>query len=110
MKEADDKFLKIFHNNLIGMLLTDQDHVIIDVNDHMLRLVEFERGAAIGKTVLELGLLQEEFIKGMWQQLADEGELSNIELCFTTKTNKHIDFLFSTERIEIDGSPHWLTT
>lgn len=36
MKEGDDKFLKLSHNNLVGRILTNEDHRVTDINDHLL--------------------------------------------------------------------------
>lgn len=110
MKEGDDKFLKLFHNNLVGMILTDQDHRVTDINNHLLQLAGLEREYAIGKTGIELGLMDESFIHRMWQQMAENGNLSNVELSFTTRKGKNITVLFSTERIEVDGREHWLSS
>jgi PAS domain S-box-containing protein len=110
MKTPDDKFLKIFHNNLVGMILTGEDHIITDVNDHLLQLAEMKRKDVIGKTGLELGLIDERFVKKIWQQFAENRKLLNKELSFKTKTNKIVHCLFSTEKIELDGKPYWLTT
>ncbi|HMK03926.1 MAG TPA: PAS domain S-box protein [Ferruginibacter sp.] len=103
--------MKIFHNNLVGMILTDKDHLITDVNDHLLHLTELERKDTIGKTGIELGLMHQSFVEKMWQQMSEQGRLSNIELSITTKkSKKDITILFSTEKIEIDNKLHWLTT
>jgi len=93
------------------MILTDRDHLITDVNDHLLQLTEIERTEAIGKTGIELGLMSQDFVKKMWQQMSEQGGLSNIELSIKTKkSKKDITILFSTEKIEINSEPHWLTT
>jgi PAS domain S-box-containing protein len=110
MKEGDEKFFKIFYNNLVGMILTDKDGLITDINDHLLQLIELERKEVIGKTGIELGLLDGEFIHKMQQKLLETGMLSGIELTFSTKSKKNISALFSTERIEIDGRENWLST
>src|SRR5436190_22565994 len=97
-----EKFYKIFHNNLVGMILTDKNQVITDINDHLLKLLEMERKDVIGKTGLELGLLNQEFIDQMIQRVAEAGtgSISGIEFSFKTKSEKNITILFSTERIE----------
>jgi PAS domain S-box-containing protein len=110
MKGTDEKFLKLFHNSLVGMILTDEHHRVTDINDHLLHLTRLKRADAIGKTGIELGLMNEDTVKKMWEQMAETGKLSNIELTITTKENKNIIILFSTERVNLNGYEHWLST
>ena len=106
----DTNFLKIFHNNLVGMILTNENHVITDINNHLLKLAELERKDVIGKTGTELGIIPEEFVRSIWEELTKNEKLLNSELSFTTKSNKLVNCLFSTEKIELDGVGYWLTT
>lgn len=110
LKDYDGNFLKIFHNNLVGMILTNEDHIIVDINDHLLQLAELERKDVIGKTGIELGILDDDFIKGIWEEFTQKEQLLNRELLFKTKNNKPVNCLFSTERIEFDNNKYWLTT
>lgn len=106
----DSSFLQIFHNNLVGMLLSDEQHIIIDINDHLLNLAQLKREDVIGKTGLELGILNETFIKKIWEEFTLHEKLLNRELVFTTKNNKSVHCLFSTEKIELNSTFFWLTT
>ena len=108
--EYDSDFLRIFHNNLVGMVLTDEQHLITDINDNLLKLIGLEKEHVLGKTALNAGVLNEDSVKLMWQQLAEKGELINAELAFKTKQNKPLTVLLSTEKIQVNGSLHWLTS
>lgn len=110
MKRNDQPFLKLFHNNLVGMLLTSENHVIVDVNNHLLYLTDLESSEVIGKNLLEIGILDEKYVRDVWQQLEENGRLLNQELTFTSKNSKKIDMLFSTEGIALEGKNYWLTT
>ena len=110
MNTADEKFLKLFHNNLVGMILTDENHRVTDINDHMLRLAELDREETVGKTGFELGLVDEGFEKNLLEQLTETGRLSNIELPFKTRSNKNVTILFSTEKVEINSRQYSLST
>ncbi|HNK29650.1 MAG TPA: PAS domain-containing protein, partial [Ferruginibacter sp.] len=103
--EADEKFLKLFHNNLLGMICTDEDHRVTDINDHLLDLIGLERHEAIGKTGLELNLLDPAYIQSMWQEMADTGRISNLEIPFVTPAGVQKTLLLSTEKILIKGRP-----
>ena len=108
--EADEKFLKLFHNNLVGMICTDEDHRVTDINDHLLDLIGLERHEALGKTGIELNLLNPARIQAMWQEMADAGRLSNLEVPFVTPAGERKTLLLSTEKILIKGRPFWLST
>ncbi len=110
MKDNKVHFLELFHNNLMGLILTDEDHIIVDVNEHLLHLTDMESSDVIGKTGMEIGMLNEKFVKDMWQQLTENGRVSNQELSFTSKKNRKLDMLFSTERIKLEDKNYWLTT
>jgi PAS domain S-box-containing protein len=110
IKDQDTGFLKIFNNSLVGLILTNEDHIIININDHLLELAELDRQDVIGKTGLELGILSEDFVKNTWEEFTKNEKLVGREFSFKTKSNQLIYCLFSTERIELDGSKCWLTT
>lgn len=109
LKQSDKNFLKIFHNNLVGMILTNEQHVIIDINEHLLALAGKARKDMIGKTSLEVGLLDEDSVKEVWQELMIDEKVLNRELPFKTQDNDTGYCLFSTEKIELSGTPYWLT-
>jgi PAS domain S-box-containing protein len=108
--DYDNDFLKIFNNSLVGMLLSGEDHLIRMINNHLLELAELDRDDVIGKTGLELGLLNDAFIKCIWQEFTTTEKLLNRELSFKTKSNNTIHCLFSTEKIILNKKVYWLTT
>jgi PAS domain S-box-containing protein len=110
MMEGDEKFLSIFHNNLVGMILTDKDHLITDINDYLLNLAEVKREDVIGKTGVDIGILSPDFAKAMWRYLEEKGSMSNVELSYTTRSHKVITGIFSTEKTVINNELYWLTT
>lgn len=111
MIERDEKFNRIFYNNLVGMILTDHNHIIIDINDHALQLTELERNETIGKTGIDAGIFNEKSLKDLWFLLSVEGKLLSKEIYFISKKSKRkITILVSTEQVELEGSNFWLTT
>lgn len=109
-QQYDSNFLKIFHNNLVGMVLTDDQHLITDINDQVLTLIGLKKEDVIGRTALAAGILNEDNIQEMWKQLAEKGEIINAELAFRTKHNKPLTLLLSTEKIHLNDAPCWLTS
>ncbi len=110
MKDSDKQFLKLFHNNLVGLMISDEDHIIVDVNEHLLQLIGVKGTDIIGKTGLELPILDDDFVKKYWRGLMTDGQVLNQELSFKLKNTKEVDILFSTEKIELDDKLFWLTT
>lgn len=106
----DKDFLKIFNNNLVGMLLSGEDNIIKFVNDHLLELAEMERKEVVGKTGYQLGFFSEEFLTSLRLDFETEQKLHNRELSFKTKSNKTIYCLFSTEKIILNNLVYRFTT
>ncbi len=110
MKKADEHFLKLFHNNLVGMILTDEQHIIVDVNSNILQLTEFAREEMIGKTTPETKIISETVVRDFWLEFEQNQILLNKEVSFVAKSGKTVYALFSTEKIELDGKIFRLTT
>ncbi len=108
--DFDAAFLTVFNNSLVGMLVTGEDHLIKIINDHLLKLAELDRKDVIGKTGLQLGLLNETFVKSIWHEFTQTEKLQNRELTFKTKSNNTVECLFSTEKIILNNTAYRLTT
>jgi PAS domain S-box-containing protein len=105
-----NNFLSIFNNNLVGMILTNEDHIITHINDHLLQLAGLDRKEVIGKTGVELEILDAAFVKSIWAAFTDSEKLLNREVVLRTKAGETISCLFSTEKIELSGEKFWFTT
>ncbi|MGB4843740.1 MAG: PAS domain S-box protein [Ferruginibacter sp.] len=110
MQNGGRHFLKLFHNNLVGMMITNSKHIIVDINDNLLKLTQMSREDVIGKTALEIHILNKKFVQDTWQELSEKKTIQNRELAIVTKNNKTIHSLFSTEEIELDDEQYRLTT
>ena len=110
MQQAEEQFLKLFHNNLVGMLLFDENHLIVDINNTLLESSELNRDDVVGKTALSLNLISEKIINDFWAEFDANKILRNKELSFTTKTGKSVNFIFSSEQIVFNQKPYQLST
>jgi diguanylate cyclase (GGDEF)-like protein/PAS domain S-box-containing protein len=65
----------VFTHAREGIMITDAQEVIVDVNDAFTRITGFSRQDAIGNTprILSSGHQSKEFYSNMWQQLHDKG-------------------------------------
>ena len=110
MQQADEHFLKLFHNNLVGMVLSDEKHLIVDINNTLLEATELNRDDVVGKTALSLNLISEKVIKDNWVEFDTYKILKNKELSFTTKSGEPVSFIFSSEQIVFNEKPYQLST
>jgi PAS domain S-box-containing protein len=105
----ENNFLRIFQNNLVGMVLADDQHVIVDINKFMLQLTETNREDVIGKTLLHLGILNKEFVRAAWREFEGYEIIQNMELSLITKKGKKIFCLFSSESVPLNGRQYQLS-
>lgn len=74
-----DKFklaYEIFKNNLSGIIITDINGVIIDVNESFTKITGYTKDEVIGKkpSILKSGFHDDEFYKNMWVSLSSQGK------------------------------------
>ena len=68
----------VFTNAREGIVITDANGAILDVNDTFTRITGYEREEVLGKNprILKSGLHAAEFYANMWRSLAQEGQWS----------------------------------
>lgn len=74
-----DKFklaYEIFKNNLSGIVITDINGVIIDVNESFTKITGYTKDEVLGKkpSILKSGFHDDEFYKNMWVSLSSQGK------------------------------------
>ncbi len=82
LKESEERYRILFEKSRDGIILTGMDMRILDCNEAALRLSGLSKDEMIGKSFLDLGVIDKEvqpylmemFYKGMW------GEVGTIEL------------------------------
>ena len=80
-KETEERLrlaASVFTNAREGILITDRDGVILEVNDTFTRMSGYERDEVLGQNprILKSGLQSDEFYAGMWGSLREDGEWS----------------------------------
>lgn len=111
LRRSEDKFSKIFHASPIAIVLTSiKDGRYIAVNDAFLRDTEFSRENVIGSTAIELGIwMNSEGRAEFLQTFEEQGFVHNMEYPYRKKTGGIGVALLSTETIDIDGEPCFIT-
>ncbi len=111
LKKSEDLFSKAFHGSPAPMTIARQtDGTYIEVNESFLRLVEMERKDVIGKTGIELILIDTSVRDKIRNELSNKDTLSNIEVQAKTKSGRLLNLLTSIENTELSGEACTITT
>ena len=100
---SEERFAKVFHNNpQIITIFRKSDYRLIDVNNRFLSIANCSRVEAMGKTPVELGITESEFLR-LKDALDKQGSLENIEISVSLDETHQVTILFSAEQIELNG-------
>ena len=103
-RQTQDLFQKAFHASPHPASLTrTSDRRVMEVNAAWLRVLGRTREEVIGADVGDFGL----WVDGsqreeMYHAIRTAGRVSNAEATWRTKDGRHIDVLFSAERLDLD--------
>jgi len=112
--EAEEKFYKSFHSNLMGMLIVDEHLKIVEVNNTITIALQTDRASLLGKTIDETGVLNfttNDRIKrrdALWFKVKESGKVNNEEIVYTLQNGKKITALLSIETLVINNTNHYL--
>ncbi len=106
-RDSEARFSALFHASPAAITLTTlAEGRILDVNTRFERSLGYTRAEAIGRTVAELGSWAEPAGRqAIIDQLAQQGAVHNVEVCFKRKSGERFDGLLSMERIDLAGQP-----
>jgi PAS domain S-box-containing protein len=110
LQKSEKKFSKIFHAApaLIGIITLGQGR-IIDINETGLRTLGYRREEMIGRTLLELGVLENpEERDQVEMMLLEQGSVRNFEIDFRGKRGERYSGLMSAELIDVNGEQYML--
>lgn len=103
LRLSEERFSKVFRKNpQMVSIIRKSDYRFIDISDRFLKAADCPRDMVIGKTLVELGMLESEFesLKGV---LEKQGSINNMEIITINKENSHVTLLFSAEQIKLNG-------
>ncbi len=99
---SEQKFSKAFQLNPSACCLTDvQNQRYIEVNEAFYSLFGFSRTEIIGRTAVDMGIVNPEVNAEMLDKLYELGRIKNFEADLTTKTGEIKHVLISAENIDI---------
>ncbi len=103
----EEKYAKAFRSSPYAIVLTDEDTGrIFEVNDGFIDILGYSREEAVGKTVLELKIWeQDEDRRRAIEELSSKGKVHEAEFRFRIKSGEIITGLWSAEEIMINNRP-----
>ena len=113
LKESEEKFLKAFQTNMVGMLIVNKERTVLEVNHTFSELLNIPRENLLGNKVSESGFIihDQDYINGM-QKIIDvyikEGEIINQELKITLKNGQKKSLLISVEQLLLNDKENYL--
>ncbi len=112
LRESEWKFSLIFDKLPFAATLTRaQDGLILDVNETFESLFGYSKEQAVGKKMLELGLIPDaENRQRILAELLERGSVRGVELALTTRSRGTRIFLANMDLVEIGGESYILQT
>lgn len=111
LAESQQRFDQAFYGNAAAMVIASQSDLrILDVNPRWLELFGATRDEVIGKTSVELGLIDPATARSRIGEHRQFSEGFDTELALFTRTGKPITVLASARPIRIPEGPCTLTT
>ena len=100
LKESEETFSKIFYLNPSVCAINDlQDDRFADVNEAFVNYFGFSKEEVIGKTSVELGIMDPGIRKNIISKMDEYGIVHNIETAVKTRSGENKDVLLSTSNI-----------
>lgn len=105
LRESEEKFSKAFRASPDVMSIADfQTGRYIEVNEAHQKIFGFTREEAIGRSPVELGLLENsEAREQMIRSLKEHGRITNCEVQARTRDGRTLTMVYSAEMIELGG-------
>lgn len=104
LRQSEDKFSRVFRASPDWVTITNLDGRFIDVNDAFLRITGYSRDEVIGGSSTELGMWVGAEDRARALRIREqEGGLGDLEAKYRTKSGEIRTFLWSAEKIELNG-------
>ncbi|KKO04987.1 hypothetical protein LCGC14_0078060 [marine sediment metagenome] len=110
--ESQEKFLKAFQTNLIGMIMIDNERKVIEANETAYTLLNTNREELIGKIILETGVVkvdEKERFK-ILEQFSETGKCINQELVIYLRNGQKRSILISIEPLNFNNKENFLVS
>jgi PAS domain S-box-containing protein len=111
LRESEEKFSKAFHVSPNAITITEiETGRFVDVNEGYTKLFGFTRDEVLGRTALEVGMWQDPVERAqLMAKLRENGSVRDQAVHVKNRAGQGFTMLFSSDRIELGGKPHFVT-
>ena len=110
LRENEEKFEKVFHAVPIAILISEiETGRMLDANEAFLRMAGYRLEEIVGRTTLEIGLIDPAFRRTMIATILAEGRFPSTEQPLVAKGGRSFDCIINGEIVEIGGSRRLLS-
>jgi PAS domain S-box-containing protein len=110
IKLSEEKFSKLFYINPSASGLSDlSDHTYIEVNEAFCSLLGYDKTEVIGKTAIELGILNDSSSASILRQTDANGNITNAEAELKARNGEIKHVIVSSENIYIQDKQYRFT-
>jgi PAS domain S-box-containing protein len=111
VRSGEEKFRKVFHTSPVAISITSlEEGRLLDANDAYLKLIQYERASALGRTTVDFGFWSEQKERKKFiQKLQQEKSLHNPAFRFTNRLGEERTTLAFHELIDLGNEPAILT-
>jgi diguanylate cyclase (GGDEF)-like protein/PAS domain S-box-containing protein len=112
IQEEETKFNSIFQSAPYAAVITNiDDSKVIEANDEVLKLLEYDKQEFVGRTLLELGIwIDPNQRTTLIHELKIDGTINGRELTFRSKSGKVVPVLFSASIVKLNGKEYIVST
>lgn len=105
LRLSEEKFSKAFLASPYAIVISGmEDGRLMEVNDSFLRILEFTREEAIGRTSFDLGIwIRSSDRTGILAEIEKTGRVQTKQMRFRTKSGRELVVNYSAEVIELGG-------
>lgn len=110
LRQSEAKFSKAFQASPAAISIASlPDGRWLEINEALTKMTGHEREDVIGKTSVELGLVDAVARAKILEAIHTHGTVRNVEIQVRTKSQDILDVLVSVEQVELNGQPCALT-
>jgi len=112
LRQSEEKFFKVFSTSPDALSLTRlTDGLMLEVNPTFVSFTGYGKEELVGKTTVEAGLWVDPTVRDqVTREIAEHGEVVNLEVSFRRKDGSTFPTLFSARPIDVFGQSCLLVT